>query len=206
MKEVLIHYGVKGMKWGVRKQYEAAGGGGGGGWGPNNPVGGNPLAAAAASVPNSPKGKKNVGENAVENMGVKDKKLTFKEQMAARKKEQEKKRQEAERRKKEEAFEKDFNKNWVKSYNRAADRHNKVIEKINSELPDDWDIYTDAGREYVKQIGDSWKSIYTEELMKDFGDKSKEIGLAENWVNAAPFMRDYDMALLELDEAMGRSR
>lgn len=69
MNNVLIHYGVKGMKWGVRKQYEGTGGGGGGGWGPNNPMAGNPL-AAAASIPNNPKGKKNVGENAVKKMGV----------------------------------------------------------------------------------------------------------------------------------------
>lgn len=72
MKDILIHYGVKGMKWGVRKEYEGTGGGGGGGWGPNNPMSGNPLAAAAASIPNDPKGKKNVGKNAVKKMGLKE--------------------------------------------------------------------------------------------------------------------------------------
>lgn len=77
MKDYLIHYGVKGMKWGVRKQYEGTGRSGGGGWGPNNPMSGNPLAAAAASVPNNPKGKKNVGKNAVKNMGVEINSLGF---------------------------------------------------------------------------------------------------------------------------------
>lgn len=53
MKDILIHYGVKGMKWGVRKEYEATGGGGGGGWGPSIATGGgpSPLAASMAGNP-----------------------------------------------------------------------------------------------------------------------------------------------------------
>lgn len=72
MKDILIHYGVKGMKWGVRKQYEGTGGGGGGGWGPNNPMMGNPLAAAAASIPNNPGGKSLFGKKVVKKMGLQE--------------------------------------------------------------------------------------------------------------------------------------
>lgn len=70
MKDILIHYGVKGMKWGVRKQYEGTGGGGGGGWGPNTIATGGGPSPLAASMAGNPKKKKTVGENAVKKMGV----------------------------------------------------------------------------------------------------------------------------------------
>jgi len=69
MKDVLIHYGVKGMKWGVRKQYEGTGGGGGGGWGPSIATGGGPS-PLAASMAGNPKKKKTVGKNAAKKMGI----------------------------------------------------------------------------------------------------------------------------------------
>ena len=72
MNNVLVHYGVKGMKWGVRKEYERTGGGGGGGWGPNTVAGGGGPSPLAASMAGNPKKKKTVGKNAVEKMGVKD--------------------------------------------------------------------------------------------------------------------------------------
>lgn len=70
MNNVLIHYGVKGMKWGVRKQYEGTGGGGGGGWVPNSIATGGGPSPLAASMAGNPKKKKTVGENAVKKMGV----------------------------------------------------------------------------------------------------------------------------------------
>ena len=79
MKEVLIHYGVKGMKWGVRKQYEAAGGGGGGGWGPNSIATGGGPSPLAASMAGNPKKKKSVGRAEAEKMGIKDKQKSAKE-------------------------------------------------------------------------------------------------------------------------------
>lgn len=72
MNDVLIHYGVKGMKWGVRKQYEGTGGGGGGGWGPNTIATGGGPSPLAASMAGNPKKKKSVGKAEVEKMGVKD--------------------------------------------------------------------------------------------------------------------------------------
>lgn len=70
MNDVLIHYGVKGMKWGVRKEYEGTGGGGGGGWGPSTIAGGGGPSPLAASMAGNPKKKKAVGKNAVEKMGI----------------------------------------------------------------------------------------------------------------------------------------
>lgn len=70
MKDILIHHGVKGMKWGVRKQYEGTGGGGGGGWGPNTIATGGGPSPLAASMAGNPKKKKSVGKNAVEKMGI----------------------------------------------------------------------------------------------------------------------------------------
>ena len=70
MKDILIHYGIKGMKWGVRKQYEGTGGGGGGGWGPNTIAGGGGPSPLAASMAGNPKKKKTVGKAEVKQMGI----------------------------------------------------------------------------------------------------------------------------------------
>lgn len=74
MNDILVHYGVKGMKWGVRKQYEGTGGGGGGGWGPNTIATGGGPSPLAASMSGNPKKKKSIGKAEVQKMGVKDKK------------------------------------------------------------------------------------------------------------------------------------
>lgn len=83
MNNVLIHYGVKGMKWGVRKQYEGTGGGGGGGWGPNTIATGGGPSPLAASMAGNPKKKASFGKSEANKMGVKDKK----KEIAARRKE-----------------------------------------------------------------------------------------------------------------------
>ncbi len=70
MKEYLIHYGIKGMKWGVRKQYEGTGGGGGGGWGPNTVAGGGGPSPLAASMAGNLKKKTRFGKNEVKKMGI----------------------------------------------------------------------------------------------------------------------------------------
>lgn len=77
MKDILIHYGVQGMKWGVRKQYEGTGRSGGGGWGPNTVAGGGGPSPLAASMAGNPKKKKSVGKNAVKKMGIQDKKAQY---------------------------------------------------------------------------------------------------------------------------------
>ena len=83
MKEYLIHYGVQGMKWGVRKQYEGTGRSGGGGWGPNSQAGGGGPSPIANSMAGNPKKKASFGKSEAEKMGIKDKK----KEIAARKKE-----------------------------------------------------------------------------------------------------------------------
>lgn len=72
MKDILIHYGVKGMKWGVRKEYEGTGGGGGGGWGPNTIAGGGGPSPLAASMAGNPKKKKRFGKAEAKKMGIQD--------------------------------------------------------------------------------------------------------------------------------------
>lgn len=72
MKEYLIHYGVQGMKWGVRKQYEGSGRSGGGGWGPNSQAGGGGPSPIANSMAGNPKKKKSVGLAEVKKMGIQD--------------------------------------------------------------------------------------------------------------------------------------
>ena len=74
MKDILIHYGIKGMKWGVRKQYEGTGGGGGGGWGPNTIATGGGPSPLAASMAGNPKKKTLFGKSEADKMGIKDKK------------------------------------------------------------------------------------------------------------------------------------
>lgn len=76
MKDILIHYGVKGMKWGVRKQYEGTGGGGGGSWGPSIATGGGPS-PLAASMAGNPKKKKSVGKAQAKKMGIQDRKAQY---------------------------------------------------------------------------------------------------------------------------------
>lgn len=77
MKEFLIHYGVQGMKWGVRKQYEGTGRSGGGGWGPNTVAGGGGPSPLAASMIGNPKKKKSVGKAEAKKMGIQDKKAQY---------------------------------------------------------------------------------------------------------------------------------
>lgn len=200
MKDILIHYGVKGMKWGVRKQYEGTGGGGGGGWGPNTIAGGGGPSPLAASMAGNPKKKTLFGKSEADKMGIKDKKKSKWEI------EREERRKKQERERAEKDFVDSFNKNWINAYNRAADRQNPIIEKTNSELGDDFDIYTKQGRDYAQKLGESWKSIYTEELMKELGPKAKAIDLGDDWVNAAPFMHDYDFMVMEIDDVLDKKK
>lgn len=154
MKDVLIHYGVKGMKWGVRKQYEGTGGGGGGGWGPNSIATGGGPSPLAASMAGNPKKKKIVGKAEAKKMGIK-----------------EKARQEGE--KDAESYAKsvaelgslgdalntitdagiDPPKELVDKYNKAFDAYLDTTEKIYSKyLLTDFDVVEEKGKRYVSSM------------------------------------------------------
>ena len=168
MKEFLIHYGVPGMKWGVRKQYEGTGRSGGGGWGPNNSIatGGGPS-PLAASMAGNPKKKSLFGKKEVQKMGVQDK----------AKKEAEIRKYKAEKEANElskaialgTAYEDmlntvssaggDITPDMLKEYNRLTNDYlakSKAMEKDYGFISSD--IVTDNGKDYV----------YTMMMNKDF--------------------------------------
>ena len=66
--------------------------------------------------------------------------------------------------------------NWYKVHNAAAARNNRVIDAVNEQYKGKdlgydprTDKYTsEAGKAYVKEISDSWKKIYLEELAKEY--------------------------------------
>lgn len=176
MKDILIHYGVKGMKWGVRKQYEGTGGGGGGDWGPNTVAGGGGPSPLAASMAGNPKKKKSVGKAEAEKMGVQDRKKT----------EREKARQEGEKAANDyarsiaelgslgDALNKivdagiDPPEDLVNKYNKAFDHYLEMNEKVygNEYYMANFDIVEKKGKAYItsklysNQFDDVYEGIY----------------------------------------------
>jgi len=72
---------------------------------------------------------------------------------------------------------------WINPYNKAADRQNEFLEKINKRYDADdlgydeeLDSYTtDKGKQYVKEVAENWEKVYTEELKKYY-PASLEVG------------------------------
>lgn len=97
-------------------------------------------------------------------------------------------------RKAQEDFDRHFSKDWYKSYNRAADRWNSEVDEINKKHSkanlDNLDS-TDT-QKYIKECHETWTKIYSEELIKDFGE-SVENGYG--YVIGAPFMSTFIDAL-----------
>lgn len=79
-------------------------------------------------------------------------------------------------RKEEKRLYDDVQKNWYKVHNAAANRNNEKIAEINAKYDGQdfgydsaTDKYTsDAGKAYVKEISESWKKLYRDELMKQY--------------------------------------
>lgn len=99
--------------------------------------------------------------------------------------------------KQQKAFEKKYNKTWTKSYNKATKQFNKELETINKKYDtekfdwnDDYMTYTDEkGKEYLHELNKTWKGIYTEQLLKDYGE---DVINGKDWVKNAYFMNTYD--------------
>lgn len=132
----LMHYGVKGMKWGVRR--------------------------------------------------------------AEKKAAKQQQRQEKQQKRQQQKFYDNVNRNWTKSYNRAADQFNKNIHGINEKYKNDkFDdtLSSKRGQQYAKEVSAMWKREYSKALLEDFG--SEPISKGEEWVKNAPLMNTYDEFIKE---------
>ena len=137
----LMHYGVLGMKWGVRRYQNKDG-----------------------SLTNAGKKKQ------------------------ARAEAKQSKRQKKEQRK----FESNVRTNWHKSYNKAAEKFNTDMDKINERYKND--DFTNGfsskrGQAYVKEVNSMWQKHYSEALLEDFGPEP--ISKGKDWVKNAPMMNEY---------------
>ena len=100
-----------------------------------------------------------------------------------RKKQKEKIKEDKRIRKEEQRFERNYNSNWWKSYNKATDQFNNSLSEINKRFEGKYE-----SKEYVKAVSDLWMSIYKDRLLNDFGESPK---YGEAYVNNAPFMNTY---------------
>lgn len=96
----------------------------------------------------------------------------------------------------DDTFRKNVNKNWHKSYNTASNKMNsEVLPRINAkydgkDLGFDGHTYTSKhGKKYVNEIKSEWKSVYSKQLLSDFGTTST---IGKKWVDDAPLMKMYD--------------
>lgn len=81
----------------------------------------------------------------------------------------------------------DLSRNWYKSYNKAADKMDVEIDRINKKYGDKASIKNKA---YLKEMGESWTKLYSDQLIKDFGTNPIDNG--KDWVRNTPFMDSYD--------------
>ena len=90
------------------------------------------------------------------------------------------------------AFERKTQNNWYKSYNKATDKFNKDIERINDKYSD-VNLFKNPNskraRAYVSEVDKMWRKYYSDALIKDFG--SEPVNKGRDWVNGAPFMDNY---------------
>lgn len=184
----LMHHGVKGMKWGVRRYQNADGS--------LTPAGKRKAAkdrykkdlrdAAARQADRDtkrkqpyyrmldPQHKKDI-KNAEERRAKEDPK--FQKKLLKK------------REKKATEFSADYSKRWTDLYNKAADKQNAELDRINAKYKDkdirDWS--KGDGAKYVREVGKAWKKNYEDVLLSEMGEHPT---LGKEWVKNAMF---YDM-------------
>ena len=194
----LSHYGVLGMKWGVRNEETLRKYAG--------PLGREIRKAsfserAETRVTKSGKQIAPVSKRQVqrENELQSDiSKIERKKQKEAAKNERKKQKQ---LKKDVVKFEDNYNKNWVNAYNKATDNFNLKLADINSKYdagnfgrawdhPEELDNATRKKFvNYVSEVGETWNNEYTSVLLEDFGDHPT---LGKQWTKNAPFMNQYN--------------
>lgn len=102
--------------------------------------------------------------------------------------------------KKHDVFGKNLDKNWWKSYNKAADIHNEEIKRINEKYADldkkrFWEKdykYTKADKAdakrfnaYLKEYDTTWRNTYSNVLLSDFGE---DVFFGKRYIDVMPFM------------------
>lgn len=143
----LYHYGVKGMKWGVRKDRKSYGSSGRG----------------------------------------------IQKAISDRKQKRALDKQQKERVKKQHEFADKVDKGWHNSYNKAGDKFQPKLDRINESFGK---ITKKNEKAYLKKVSETWMSVYKDQLIKDFGRAPIDDG--EEWVTIMPMMYVYDEMAKEL--------
>ena len=155
--EELSHHGVKGMKWGVRKdkyskeQISAR---------RKELIDKAPYSDGHRRSSSSPPTKgywKNASDSQIARL------MAYEEKQ--------KKRELKKELKKKKAFEKEYNRTWYQAYNNATYDFNSKLKTVNKkydgkELGDNFE--TKAGQKYVREVNNAWKISYTKALQNKY--------------------------------------
>lgn len=84
---------------------------------------------------------------------------------------------------------------WYEPYNEATENFNKAVKGINKKY-DNADLgyvngkYTsEAGKKYAEEISNTWNTLYSEALIKQYGENA--FGNGRQWVKSQPFYNQY---------------